>query len=651
MPSNPPHPPEAGAKEAPPPPWFRRAAPILVLLALWVVYGVLESLLWRKQLWGAHFFAYLPPAWWLAAPIALALMALPGTAAARGVGLLPARFAPWLAAIAAAILFSLLRTRHLFWGDGVPLSINIPQGQSFHPDEPLSLYLHHLIYRLGGGNWSGVTAVAIGSVLSGALFAGRTVQWLSNRYAEPGIAALAALCLLTQGFTQIFYGYVENYPYLAVTLLYFLTWGVDFLEGRIGPLRPLAAALVAAALHVMGWLAIVPTVYLVAIGLAQARRRRRLAFAVVLVIVAASLALHATAGLFGTETPAARVAGAARKLLAPRTGDGTSLPSPRDLGDLWSQFVIVGPLSLPLVAALFAWLRGPRFRHPVTGRFLCLASLVYSAPMLLVGGWGIGPARDWDIFAAPAVATALCGVLLVVERTEAALARRILVALAAASLFHTLPWVALNTSRERTMARVADLPLDQGRSQMMLGTYYLNSGDLPKAEHSFRAALAIDSMNVNSQSGLGLALARQGHYADALPSMRAAVRMSPAKREYRRDLAALLDALEQWEESASQTTVLLSLEPGDRRAWLGLARAYVQLGRLDSAALALDVARSHLPDDPEIREASTMAYEAWVVARARAGDWAEAGRAFTLMERRFPDDPRTARLRAGLIDP
>jgi tetratricopeptide (TPR) repeat protein len=273
---------------------------------------------------------------------------------------------------------------------------------------------------------------------------------------------------------------------------------------------------------------------------------------------------------------------------------------------------------------------------------------VFSLPVLLVGGWGIGPARDWDIFAAPAVATALCGVLLIAQGGGGTRAPGLLLALAAASWFHTAPWIALNTSQERTMARVAELPLGEGRGPMMLGTHFLNAGELGEAERWFRRSLRADSLNVNSRSGLGLALARQGRHQEALAPMRAAVALSPTKREFRRDLIALLITLERWPDAARQLEALIALDPDDSRAWLGLSECHLRLARPDSAALVLEVAASRLGGDPQVREALAASYEAWVVERGRAGDLRAAREIHARMAARFPDDPRTLRLGAAL---
>src|SRR6266542_186615 len=77
---------------------------------------------------------------------------------------------PWLAGAVAAITFWLVRERHLYWGDALPLSINVPAGQAFHADEPLTLWLHHVLYTSGGGRWSAVAAIAAASGVAGGLW-------------------------------------------------------------------------------------------------------------------------------------------------------------------------------------------------------------------------------------------------------------------------------------------------------------------------------------------------------------------------------------------------------------------------------------------------------------------------------------------------
>jgi len=111
---------------------------------------------------------------------------------------------------------------------------------------------------------------------------------------------------------------------------------------------------------------------------------------------------------------------------------------------------------------------------------------VFFVPSLLTGAGNLGAARNWDLFAAPSVAPALCGILLVTDRLGGREKRRLLLGLVAVSLFHTVPWVALNADFDRTVERIAALPLGQARGETLLGTYHLNRGELGQAERWFR---------------------------------------------------------------------------------------------------------------------------------------------------------------------
>jgi cytochrome c-type biogenesis protein CcmH/NrfG len=173
-----------------------------------------------------------------------------------------------------------------------------------------------------------------------------------------------------------------------------------------------------------------------------------------------------------------------------------------------------------------------------------------------------------------------------------------MLALLAASLFHTVPWIALNNSVERTMARVERLPLTHGRGETMIGTYYLNQGELTKAERWFRLAIASDPMNSNSQSGLGLALARQNRLAEALGPMVAAVRLRPNVVTYQDDLITLFIALERWDQAASALRLRLKSEPTHLLSWLTLAECAARAGDVDRAVSILEEAQGVLgPND------------------------------------------------------
>jgi tetratricopeptide (TPR) repeat protein len=638
------------------------AVTVAGLLLLFVALTVFESTVAPRTFWGAHHYAFYPR-FVLVLAVAVAVLAClpllvrghdgdeapPGDRAANRPW--PA-WVPWVVAIGSGALFWTFRIRHLFWGDALPLSILIPQGQSFHPDEPLSLFVHQAIYRLGRGAWSGSEAVAIGSTLAGAVFAGWASRWIGRLTSDRLLAALAVVVLVLQGYAPLFFGYVENYSYLAVALLVFWTSGIDHLQGR-GPLWiPLVAAVAALAFHVLGGLLLVPLGFLLVRSVARRAPGRRMAFVAVGlgVLAAALLAWGLLAGRLGVHDPLARVAG---RIGAVLTDAGTMTPSfllsPGHLRDVWSELVLLGPLSAPLLVALLLLLpTGRRFAGSATGTYLLIGGLVFLVPVLLTGEGNLGPARNWDLFAAPAITWTLTGIVFLLTQVGTRAARRVLVGLAVVTLVHVVPWIAINADAVRVRERLLALPLGRGRNALVLGTHHLNRGELGPAETWFRAAVAEDSSNANSQSGLGVVLARTGREAEALGPMTRAVKLRPNVPQFRKDLAALHASRGACAEAGAEWEAARALDPLDLDPWRGRVEALWCAGDELRALEWAEEAERRFPGRPEVVALLATAHDRKVARLGLEGRWPEAREALAAFARRFPGDPRIAVLGAAL---
>jgi len=616
----------------------------LLVLGATLVYPLLESRFWSRSLWGANALAFLPGAWMLV-PVACGLLFVPRFARAIGErieGLGPPARAvaagPWVAGLVAAAVFWLVRERHLYWGDALPLSIDIPAGHRFHPDEPLTLWLQHAVWAVGGGRWSAVAAIAVASAVAGGVWVAFHARGFSRAGAGP--ALLATLVIASQGAAAIFHGHVENYSYVAVCFAAFAWSGVDYLEGRGPAWLPLAALLVAFAFHLLGALALPAALVLVAHGLSSRGRRVEMLVALAgLVIVAAAIA-WVVRGLYPGGSPFAQLVSGVMKILEqPHDMQAGVFFSTRHLADAWSHVVQMGPLSLVAVMLLVAARPLRETLATASGRFLGIAAVTLYAPALLTGPGNLGAARNWDLFAAPATVLPLFALRAMLALAPAARQRLLLAALAA-SLAQSLPWTALNMDRDATEARVAALPLGGGRSAAMLGTTALNAGDLPRAERWFAASLAEDSLNVNALSGLGVARARAGRLAEAEPLLTRVVLLKPETPQYHRDLATLYMRTGRFGAASAQWQAALPLEPRARESWLGLASSLAQAGRRDSSVYALLAAREALPGDPEITRALADACAMWVAGAGEKGDRTEFAHAWALFSSRFPDDDR-----------
>jgi len=628
-----------------PPAWRVRAA--VGLFALWIAYGLAESFLWRGGLWGAHALGFLPRVAWVIPFAALSLF-LPGVAGAfdraaagwRPPSALRARL-PLIVGVAAAVLFWLVRERHLFWGDARPLSINVPAGQRFHPDEPLTLWLHHVSYALGRGRWSATAAIAVTSALAGGIALAVSARALLGRVAPPGVALLACAVWALQGGMAIFHGHVENYAFVTAATVVFLWSGLGYLERRSPAWPAFAALLLAFAFHLLGALLALPALVLVVHGLASRERRGSMLATLAATLAAAALASWLVRDFYAGGSPLVQLAdGVQRVLTQPLDMQVTSVLSWRRAGDVWSHIVQMGPLSLVPVALLALVLGVPHGLRDVRGVFLVVAALGCYGPALLTGEGNLGAARNWDLFAGPSLAVAFAGLVLLLETGGPAVRQRLLIAALAASLVQSVAWTALGMDVDATRERVAALPLGRGRGAAMLGTDHMNAGRDPEAERWFRRALTEDSLNVNAWSGLGIVLARNGRYTDAEPALRRVVELKPMVAMYRQDLAVLYMQEKRWAEAAGQWQSALVVDHTLSPAWLGLAEAMRQQGHADSSVYVLSAAARERPGDADVARALADGYAYWVASAGQRGDVAAFSRAWEGFVARFPEDPR-----------
>jgi hypothetical protein len=545
----------------------------------------------------------------------------------------------------AAAVFWLVRERHLYWGDALPLSIQVPAGQRFHPDEPLTLWFHHAAWALGGGRWSAVQAIAAASAVAGGVWVAlharsfaRTPGPVGSSAAGP--ALLATLAIASQGAAAIFHGHVENYAYVAVCLAAFAWTGVDYLERR-GPAWPPFAALFASyAFHLLGALALPAAAVLVWHGLTRHDRRREMLATLAVLALATAAVSWAVRGLYPGASPFAQLADGVMKVVQqPRDMQAGVFFSARHLADAWSHVVQMGPLSLVAVVLLVVArpLRGTL--AGASGRFLAVAAITLYAPALLTGAGNLGAARNWDLFAAPATVLPL-------------FALRALLALGAGragppaargpcQLARAGPAVdrAQHGSRRDRGARRGAAP---GRRPLR--------GDARHRGLECRRPAARRTL-VRGVARGGLAQRQRAERPRARARTRRSTRRGGAAARSRGGVEAGDGAVPSRSRHALHAH--RALGAGRRRMAggaaaradraRGVARALGGAGRVGPPRqLGLRTARrgEALPADRAIAQALADACALWVASAGERGDRAEFAHAWAVFASRFPDDPR-----------
>jgi Flp pilus assembly protein TadD len=584
---------------------------------------------WRTPLWGANMYAFLPPA----ALIVAVVLLLAGTVIALGarswfdrlMDRMPVRFGSlpgWVGlAIAATGFFAIcwiLREDHTLLGDAHPLTRNLPRGQRFHPDEPLTLLVHQWFYQLARPLFASQGSppaevargtVALSSALCGALFipvlwgiardiAGSSAGIDQSKGRTPApVVALLFLVMLAQGYVQLFFGYVENYTFFLLALGCYILAALRHLQGRAPLVLPGAILVLAIALHLAAAMLLPTFAVLVLVALARPGRRllalRDLAILGGLFAVAhfALAVLHPGYGL------GPKLLGIVATTTDPESSFGFSRPAP---SAFFNEQILVGPLGLFLfLPALAAALPGV-WRD---GRSLFMASVgaVFVVASLIAGGTNLGDARNWDLLAPAGLALTMvgldCGLFASWSVPDL---RRGLFVLALLSLFHTVPWVAINASFERSFERFKTLPLGHGRTESTVGFRYLEMGQEEEAIRWFRRSLDANPRNNMAAYWLGVIATRRNDYEFASQAFWSALRVRPGNQVYR---LALADALmrsgrPQWAKLELDT--LLLQNPREPVYWAGLSMAWSALGVSDSSMAALDRAVELAPRDSRL---------------------------------------------------
>jgi len=615
--------PAASGEAQPLAPRLERAfAAIVAVLAVAIAAGhLIAAFAPRGGLWGVDALAFLPsPATWLVLAAVLAATLLlarrPAGGAAGATTTLPAavRATAWIAGLGvAAALFWRLRIRHVLLGDGIPLTAQLPDVHALHPREPLAMLVQHGLYDLLAPLFAGpgvarsavvADCVAVGSVVAGVAFAavavalGREIaRSLPSRdgTGDRAPAALLAVALFAQGYAQLFFGYVENYAMPVVVVALFLLAGLRFLRGAGSILPALGAAALAVALD-FTTVAIGPAVLvLVAAGLLD-RGRRAAVLRDTLGAAAASAAVLAWLQLGPAHYPA--VPNLLAMLASGRAGHGYLL-SADHLRDFANEQALVGPFGFFLfvpaaVAVSLAWRR----RRP-EGRdlFLLAAGAGTALACWVAADLPLGYARDWDLFAPLSLAMTVAGLALTAAVVRAPASRRLaFVAIAAVSILHTAPWVALNTSPQRSLARFATLPIDGGRRETTIAWWYADRGEFAEAKRWLGRAISIEPRNNRAVDLLGRIAFEEGDRAGALRAYLVAFTLRPDKEAYLEQLARAVAAVGGPDSALVRVDGLLDGNPENGGLWLERAMLQHAAGRPKEARVDRERALRLWPD-------------------------------------------------------
>ncbi len=536
----------------------------------------------------------------------------------------------------------LLRDRSHLLGDGGVILTMAKSVREYHEREPFSTLL-----ASGIAAFSEATGLDCASAFEASSVLLGVIAVLMLARADRSVRAGGLLLALgfLHGAMQLWFGYVEHYPPVALMVLAAVLAARRPTTEPATVLPALGAVALAILLHVSSVLLLPMAGWIV---LRQAILRRGAARALlaveILAVIAGAILLWEFAWR-GMDVPSlggylSILEQTGRFGYGGEAAEGLGAPplfSWEHLAEYGNLLALIGSLSLPLL--LVGAVRvGPRIlRDDPWTVPLALAVGAYLAAQFKFFP-NLGAPRDWDVLAAGAFPFGLLAARFVTAmewRPERALPW--IVALAC---IHTLPWILVNASPSAARARFEEVPLPRAQATFVFATRDLQEGRLEDALQGFvkvveeqpnsihawhRLGITLDQLGrlerameayeralrihevdprvprTELEERLGYCLWRLGRQEEALVRFRAALDEDPSSLTARLFLAIVADGSGRPEE------VLRLLQPmiprgAENPAVLALsAKALIQLGRPEEAEPILQEAVRLFPDDPGVR--------------------------------------------------
>ena len=538
----------------------------------------------------------------------------------------------------------LLRAKTPLLGDGYLRAGELKMGILVPFTEPLDFYLHLLVFRVFG--LDGYTTYEVLSCIAGALYI-FLVFLIADLWGKGGKEKwFVFLILTTMGAGQLFFGYIESYTFQYVTIVAYLFFGIRYLKQKSGFVWPCLFFLLATSFH-LSTLFLLPSLFYLAFvripeekGLKVKRFKfvNLMSLAYVIILIGVGLYLLRAYSLEGSSKP----------FLIYPFGDGESFYSffsPAHFLDFLNHQLLVSPVILVLWLVPIVFFRKvSNFKENVV-KFLILTVIGSFAFALFVDP-KLGYARDWDLFAFAGLGATLLGAYLVVsiltkEKTlELTGATLILVA---TSFMFTLPWICINASEEKSEARFEDLLRIDGKrapgGYETMACYFRDKGEHEKTVELWKKAIAInplpryfvllgnaylrlkrydqaieyyerfiqiapDDKNIDFvYKSLGVCLAGEGRYDEAIFKLKIAINLNPDEVSYYYALGNILGKAGRYEEAVPYFEMSLKLDPGNVYAHKVLGITYARIGKKEKGKRYLEeYLKSMPPDAPQIKE-------------------------------------------------
>ena len=598
-----------------------------MLFLFWGLCAV-ASFLPGARLWGINHLAFYSWPIRVAGLAVMALSMLPQSrrAVLRGLSVVSMHLAGrrWLVAAALSIacfaLFNAFASSTHLLGDGLYVENNIERAPKIESDAftkvlknpdpiyPATEMLYLTVTRMTANRF-GVEPLAVLRVLIGVIGALLVFIVAASRPAARSGPAkepnpLVVLAFLS-GAVQIFFGYVEVYaPIVFFAPIFVLSAGRTLHRGE-GLWRPAVCVFAAVGMHVLG-LVLLPALGVIVLWVVCGRERTRRFIQETSVLAAVTIVVP----------PLVVLVGRLGRFVLPVVGrDGSyAVLSTAHLLDVANEMLLVFPgfFVLATVAIVLGWSRvGSWWKvgdpgsadRPSEGQteaafptlffsvFLALPALLF----LLFFKPELGMARDWDLFAIPALGFG-APVYAILWRarsdtTTRGIVDKVLPPVLVMSAVLTSAWVGVNAHAGRSVARFESILsydcTNAGYAYETLASHHHNNKDIAAEIEALEKAVEA-SRNPRYLFTLGLRYYHVGEKDRAVSALETCLQVKPDHDEARRMLGQMLFFMERYDDLLDLCDEGARRVPDDPYYPFFMGVAYSRKGRASAARDAFE---------------------------------------------------------------
>jgi len=482
------------------------------------------------------------------------------------------------------------------------------------------------------------------------------VFWSMQRLQRPFIEKVFLGCfLIFAAGSQFFFGYVENYVLQYVTTAAYVITGWFTLERRVSIIVPIVCFILMVSLH-LGDLVFLPSLILIIILKWKKNKIPAFVFLTVIGILGSALMYYMGFNLIDMTR---HLKSGTVDFLKPFSAGGGVYPYPMfsldHLLDWFNMTMLIAPFGIFITFILIPTLPPDRrWKNPIL-LFLMLATACGIFFTWVINS-ALGLARDWDLFASFLVPLIIMPIYLLSQPIEFQRRRNIIFTIAVITLFHSAPWIGINSSAERHLKRMQILnsqkllskaaqmsyneslanfffdsgryddariyyehymKIDSGNPRIIgnIADVFRKLGERDKYFYMLKRAVTINSLDPGIYSNLGVEYASRGDTTAAIEFNEKAVKMNPAMQKAHANLGILYSSKKNLALADLHFTTAINLGMREPLLFRYAGDAALSLNDYARAIQYYDIYLGTKPGDQKVRATRNMIYRVWVESK------------------------------------